>query len=200
MKLIISGTSPYVRKVRVLIREADLMDAVEEVSVMTSPLDSDPVALAANPAGKIPALVRSEGSAIYDSRVISRYLDDHAGTNYYPASRLWDVLTLEATADAILDASVAMAYEIKMRPEHMQYDVWIEAQWAKVERSLAAINERWMSHLSGPMDAAQIAVACALSYIDLRHDARNWRSSNPALAKWHASFSKRDSMVATAPS
>lgn len=200
MKLIISGTSPYVRKVRVLIREADLMDAVEEVSVVTSPLDSDPVALAANPAGKIPSLVRSEGPAIYDSRVISRYLDDHAGTNYYPASRLWDVLTLEATADAILDASVAMAYEIKMRPEHMQYDVWIEAQWAKVERSLAAINERWMSHLSGPMDAAQIAVACALSYIDLRHDARNWRSSNPALAEWHASFNKRDSMVATAPS
>jgi len=199
MKLIISPTSPYVRKVRVMIREANLLDAVEEVSVVTSPLDSHPDAIAANPMGKIPSLVRTDGPAIHDSRVITRYLDDHAGAGLYPASRLWEVLTLEATADAILDASVSMAYEIKMRPEHMQYDVWIEAQWEKVDRSLAAINERWMSHLAGPLDAAQIGVACALSYIDLRHDARNWRAKNKALADWHAEFCKRDSMIATVP-
>lgn len=199
MKLITSPTSPYVRKVRVLIREANLMDVVEEIPVVTSPIENHPEAVAANPSGKIPSLVRTDGPAIHDSRVITRYLDDHAGAGLYPASRLWEVLTLEATADAILDSSVSMAYEIKTRPEHMQYDVWIEAQWAKVERGLAAINERWMSHLSGPLDAAQIAVACALSYIDLRHDARNWRTKNKALADWHAEFSKRESMIATAP-
>ena len=199
MKLIISPTSPYVRKVRVLIREADLLDAVEEVSVVTSPLDSHPEAVAANPMGKIPSLVRTDGPTIHDSRVITRYLDDHAGAGLYPTSRLWEVLTLEATADAMLDASVSMAYEIKMRPEVMQYDVWIEAQWVKVERSLAAINERWMSHLSGPLDAAQIGVACALAYIDFRHDVRNWRAKNKALATWYDTFSERDSMIATVP-
>ena len=55
-----------------------------------------------------------------------------------------------------------------------------------------------MSHLSGPLNIGQIAVACALSYVDLRHDARNWRADNTALAKWHADFAARDSMVETA--
>jgi len=199
MKLIISPTSPYVRKVRVLIREANLLDTVEEVSVVTTPLDSDPVAVAANPTGKIPSLQRSDGPAIYDSRVITRFLDAHANAGFYPEARIWEVLTLEATADAILDAAVSMAYEIKMRPADMQYDVWIEAQWVKIDRALAAISERWMSHLAGPMDAAHIAMACALSYLDLRHDARNWRASNAALADWHAVFAGRDSMTATVP-
>jgi len=62
-----------------------------------------------------------------------------------------------------------------------------------------AVNNRWMSHLNGPLDAAQISIACALSYLDLRHDARNWRQGNDALAAWHATFCARDSMLATKP-
>lgn len=199
MKLIISAASPFVRKVRVLVREANLEDTVEEVSVATSPLDSDPMALSANPTGKIPALIRSEGPAIYDSRVITRFLDDHAGAGLYPASRLWEVLTLEATADAIMDAGVLITYEGRLRPADKQYDVWTDAQWGKVSRGVAAINARWLSHLTGPLNMGQVAVGCALSYLDLRHDARNWRAGNAALADWHAAFEKRDSMVATAP-
>jgi len=81
MKLIISATSPYVRKVRVMIREANLLDTVEEVSVITSPLDSHPEAVAANPMGKIPSLVRTDGPAIHDSRVINARSDSrrHSG-------------------------------------------------------------------------------------------------------------------------
>lgn len=197
MQLLVSPASPFVRKVRVLLRETGLLGTVQEVEVATSPLASAPEVLAANPLGKIPALIRPDAPAIYDSRVITRFLDDHAGSGLYPQSRIWDILTLEATADAIMDATVAMSYEKRLRPEAQQSTDWIEAQWGKAERAISAVNTRWMSHLSGPLNIGQIAVACALSYVDLRHDARGWRNGNDALARWHADFAARDSMTAT---
>jgi len=199
MQLLVSPASPFVRKVRVLIREANLMDRVEEVRVATTPMNSASEVVAANPMGKIPALIRTDGPAIYDSRVITRYLDDLAGADLYPQSRIWEILTLEATADAIMDAAVSMAYEARLRPADQQSPDWIEAQWAKAARGIAAVNTRWMSHLTGPLNIGQIGMACALSYIDLRHDARGWRNGNEALAKWHTAFSARDSMTATKP-
>lgn len=197
MQLIMSPSSPYVRKVRVLIREANLTDTVDEVTVATTAFAPDSTAIAANPLGKIPSLVRSDGPAIYDSRVITRFLDTYAGTNLYPAARLWDVLTLEATADGIMDSTVSMAYEVRLRPEAEQSAAWVEAQWTKADRAITAINDRWISHLQGPLHMGQIATACALSYIDFRHDARNWRKGRKELADWHAKFSDRDSMKAT---
>ncbi|PJI85930.1 glutathione S-transferase [Yoonia maricola] len=199
MRLLISPASPFVRKVRVLIREAKLMDRVEEVTVATTPMETAPEVVAANPMGKIPALIRPDGPGIYDSRVITRFLDDLAGANLYPQSRIWDILTLEATADAIMDATVAMSYEARLRPAEQQSADWVEAQWAKAARGIAAVNSRWMSHLSGPLNIGQIAVASALSYVDLRHDGRGWRNGNETLAQWHAEFTARDSMVTTKP-
>jgi glutathione S-transferase len=198
MQLIMSPTSPYVRKVRVMIHETNLTDTVEEVEVSTTAFAPDSTAISANPLGKIPSLVRSDGPAIYDSRVITRFLDDHAGSNLYPNARLWEILTLEATADGLMDATVSMAYEVRLRPESEQSPQWIEAQWEKADRAISAINDRWISHLHGPLNMGQIGTACALSYIDLRHDARNWRDGRQALADWHAAFSERDSMKATA--
>jgi glutathione S-transferase len=197
MQLISSPASPFVRKVRVLIHEAGLSDRVEEVPVATTAFKSDPQVVAANPLGKIPALTREDGPAIYDSRVITRYLDAQAEGGFYPESRIWEVLTLEATADAIMEACVSMTYEARLRPKAQQSPEWVEAQWTKAARGIAAINARWMSHLAGPLDMAQIAVACALGYVDFRHADRNWRAGNDALVKWDADFQKRDSMVAT---
>ena len=199
MQLIMSPASPFVRSVRVLLRETGLIDRVDEVQVATSPMASAAEALAANPTGKIPALTRADGPAIYDSRVIMRYLDNMGDANLYPNTSLYEVLTLEATAIAIMDATVSMAYEVRLRPETQQSPDWIEAQWGKAARGIEAINARWMSHLNGPLNAAQIATSCALGYIDLRHDGRNWRKGNDALAKWQAEFETRESMVATKP-
>lgn len=199
MQLLISPASPFVRKVRVLLREANLTDTVEEVHVITTPMNSATDVIAANPLGKIPALIRADGPGIYDSRVITRFLDDHARANLYPQSRIWEILTLEATADAIMDATVTMSYEMRLRPEAQQSSDWIEAQWSKAARGIDAVNSRWMSHLTGPLNIGQIGVACALSYIDLRHDARGWRNGNKSLADWHADFATRDSMVETEP-
>ncbi len=199
MQLLMSPASPFVRKVRVMLREANLMDVVQEVEVATTPMNSAPEVVAANPLGKIPVLLREDGPAIYDSRVITRYLDSHANSGLYPKSRLWDVLTLEATAEAAMDAAVGMTYEMRFRSEDMQYGDWLDAQWDKITRALGALDDTWLPVLKGPMTMGHIGTASALGYLDLRHDARGWRTNAPALADWYAEFAQRTSMVETAP-
>ncbi len=200
LKLYHSPTSPYVRKVLVLLHETGQIDEVELVAATGTPVDAGTQPLALNPLGKIPTLERPDGPALYDSRVICRYLDDRAGGKLYPSgARLWETLTLEATADGILDAAILMVYEWRVRPEDKRFEPWVEGQWSKVARALDAIESRWMSHLNGPLDMGQVAVACALGYLDFRHGAREWRKGRPALAAWESTFAIRPSMVATAP-
>ncbi|TDK50022.1 glutathione S-transferase [Antarcticimicrobium luteum] len=199
MKLIMSPASPFVRKVAVLIRETGQQDDIEEVEVSTTPVNTADAVWAANPLGKIPALVLEDGRALYDSRVITRFLDDRAQAGLYPADRLWDVLTLEATADGILEAAVLMVYESRVRPEEMCYAPWVEAQWTKALSAVRAVDARWLDQLNGPLDMAQIAVGCALGYLDFRHPGRDWRSEAPGLADWFAGFGQRPAMVATRP-
>ena len=205
MRLFFSPTSPYVRKVMVVLHETGQLAEVELVSGSGSPVDPGTAPLEANPLGKVPALERTDGPALYDSRVICRYLDacakDGAGGGLYPeGARLWDTLTVEATGDGILDAALLMVYEGRLRPEALRFAPWVEGQWAKVDRALDALETRWMAHLEGPLDAGQIAVGCALGYLDFRHGARGWRAGRPALAAWFDGFAARPSMMATLPS
>ncbi|MEO0752299.1 MAG: glutathione S-transferase [Pseudomonadota bacterium] len=199
MKLIAAKPSPFVRKVRVLILETGQSEDVEIVYIAPTPVSPDDQAMAANPTGKIPSLVRQDGPAIYDSRVITQYLNARAGAGLYPEARLWETLTLEATADAIMDAGVLMVYEHRVRPEDKVFDGWVEAQWDKIARAVDAINDRWMSHLQGPMDMSHIAVGCALAYLDFRQPERDWRGAAPELAAWFAAFDAREAMQATRP-
>ncbi len=200
MKLYYSETSPYARKVRVLLLETGQADDVVMAPAQGTPLDPQGMPIAQNPLGKLPALERPDGPALYDSRVICRYLDARAGGRLYPeGSRLWETLTLEATADGILDAAILMVYEIRLRPESKRLSEWVEGQWGKIDRSLEALNSRWTSQLNGPLDMGQIAIACALGYLDFRHADRDWRQGNDALANWFGDFSKRDSFTATPP-
>lgn len=199
MKLLKAGPSPFVRKVLVTLHETDLLGDVEQVSVTANPMDTDPTLAAANPLGKIPALVREDGPTLYDSRVICRYLDARAQGGLYPDSRIWETLTLEATGDGIMDAAVGMIYEKRFRPEALQSADWLAGQWSKVSRALDALNARWISHLQGRLDAGQISVGCALGYLDFRHPDRDWRQGRTALADWEAGFAQRPSMQATKP-
>lgn len=200
MRLYSSPTTPFGRKVMVLLHETGLLTRVEIVQVSGTPLDAGSLPVAQNPLGKIPALDRDDGPAIYDSRVICRYLDDLAKTGLYPAGpKLWEVLTLEATADGILDAALLMVYESRMRPEDKQFPAWLDGQWVKIARALDAVESDWTGHLSAPLDMAQIALACALGYLDFRLDARNWRAGRPKLAEWAMHFAQRPSMQATKP-
>jgi glutathione S-transferase len=200
MKLFHSAASPFVRKVMILLHEANATDRVTLVPASGSPLDPGTMPVDRNPLGKIPALERPDGPTLYDSRVITRYLDDLLRAGLYPpAPRLWDTLVIEATGDGIAEAAVLMRYEMQVRPEPTRSPDWAEAQWRKIDRALTALEERWISHLSGPVDMGQIAIGAALGYLDFRHADRIWRVDHPALAAWHASFADRPAMRATAP-
>jgi glutathione S-transferase len=176
-----------VRKVRIAIallglgarietREADLNDPADNVR-------------RDNPLGKIPALVREDGRALYDSRVILDYLDHAAGGGRIlprdPEAR-FAALTLQALCDGALDASVLIVYEGRYRPKEMHVAGWIERQAGKVERTLAAL-EQTAPPLSGTPHVGQIALACLLGYRDFRFDGA-WRETHPRLHAWHDAF------------
>ncbi len=199
MRLFHSPTSPFVRKVMVTLHETGQAGDVTLVPATGTPVDAGSMPLAQNPLGKIPVLDRDDGPALYDSRVICRYLNDRAAAHLYPGPRLWDVLTLEATADWIMDAAVLMVYESRVRPEARRFAPWVDGQWAKIDRALDVLEERVQSHLQGPLDMGQIAVGAALGYLDFRHADRGWRAGRPGLAAWNAVFAERPSMVATRP-
>jgi glutathione S-transferase len=197
MKLIMAEASPFARKVRVLLRETNQLKDVEEVSIATSPFQVNEQAKAANPTGRIPSLIRADGPALYDSRVITRYLDAKAAAGMYPEAKLWDVLTIEATGDSMMDSAVSISYELRLRPQEKVSCEWTDAQWSKVMGGCDALQSQWMDLLNGPLTLAHISIACALGYLDLRHDARNWRQGHGALAAWFADFSKRPSFQET---
>lgn len=197
MKLTYSQASPFARKVVVLLHETGQLEDVEILDVTTTPLNPSPDVKSSNPLAKIPALERNDGPTLYDSRVICAYLNERAGGSLYGGG--WDSKVLEATADGIMDAAVLMSYEKRLRPEQKQWDNWIDAQLGKVLSGCTALNGRWMSHLQGRLDIGQIAVGCALGYVDFRHPDSGWRQGNDSLAEWFETFESRPSMTSTRP-
>ncbi len=200
LKLYGGPTSPYVRKVQVLAIEAGL-GALEVTEASSTPVsDATPVVAAVNPLGKVPALVTPSGAAIYDSRVITRWLDDHTGAGLYPAGEaLWPVLVLEALADGILDATLLMVYEGRLRAEELRFAPWVEGQWAKIARALDHVEAVKLPELEGRLTAGQIALGVALGYLDFRLSARDWRAGRPGLARWEGAFAARPAMQQTLP-
>lgn len=188
--------SPFCRKVQVLARETDQLHDIKVAPAVGSPVNSEKMPTDHNPLGKIPAMVLGDGSALYDSRVICRYLDDMSGGRFYPKDKIYEVLRLEALGDGISDAAVAMVYEFRARPEGERSPAMVEAQWAKVARALDHLES---DGVSGGFDMGQISLGCALGYLDFRHADRDWRAGRPNLAAWFDKTSQRDSMVATEP-
>lgn len=200
MQLYHSPASPFVRKVMVLVHEAGRAGEVTLIPAAGNPVEPGTMPVDRNPLGKIPCLIRDDGPPLYDSRIITRYLDARFGTGLYPdPPRLWDTLTLEALADGIMEAAILMRYETTLWPEAARRAAWIEAQWAKIVRALDAAGDNRAAHLAGPPDMGQVALGCALAYLDFRHGARDWRSGRDGLAAWEADIAARPAMAATRP-
>ncbi len=199
MKLYHSPTSPYVRKVMVTLHLTGQSGDVELIPGSGTPLAPNDATIAHNPLGKIPCLIGDDGTAIFDSRVICRYLDHRANSGLYPeGDALFPALTVEALADGIIDAVLLTAYEWRLRPEAIRYQPWVDGQTAKVERALAVLEQTELV-LSGPINAARIAAGCALGYVDFRLADLGWRDRRPALAAWYAAFAETPAMKATVP-
>ncbi len=199
MKLYHSPLSPYVRKVMVVARETGLVDEIDLLEGTGTPLQPNQEAVSANPLGKIPALITEEGLALFDSRVICRYLDHRAGAGLYPTGATqFPVLQREALAEGMIDAALLTAYEWRLRPENMRFQPWVDGQKDKVRRGIAAF-ERQIDAMAGHLTIDKIALGCALGYIDFRLADLNWRDEHPGLTAWYKEFSGRQSMKDTAP-
>lgn len=197
MRLFYSPTSPFARKVRVLIAQKRLT-GVELVSA--SPYDAPPDLVAANPLSKVPALERENGQVLYDSRVICEFLDAMSGDQRLvpqDGEARWDSLRRQALADGMMDTTLALALEVNRRPEHERSPDWI-AHWVRtLVRTVDALESEIATWPSG-FDLGHIASACALGYLDFRAGKHlDWRDDRPRLAEWFTAASTRPSMIAT---
>jgi len=199
MKLYMSPASPFARKARIIIRELDLVRLVEEIP--TNPATSDELRKT-NPLGKIPALVLDDGSTLIDSPVICEYLNELGGGKFFPgmsvwrsATGRWRALTLQALGDGIADAAVARIYEGR-RPEELQNREAIAKYMAVIGRSLDALER---AKFAEPPTIGEIAVACAIGYLDFRLPELNWRDTRPQLRAWYEGFSNYPAMQETQP-
>lgn len=194
-----SATSPYVRKVRVLLLETGLEDRVELIDTQVTPTNPNAELNVDNPIGKVPVLLTENGMALYDSPVICEYLDSlHSGTKMFPVNGVsrWLALRRQALGDGLLDAAILGRYESTLRPAAKLWQDWLDAQIGKIDRSLDAMEAEALQ-LEGVINIGTITIACALGYLDFRYSEMNWRSKRPALTAWFDDFSRRPSMAAT---
>ncbi len=198
MKLYGSLTSPYVRKIRILIQEKRLAC---EFTVADAWATDSPIP-AFNPLGKVPVLELDNGDVLFDSPVIVEYLDAIASPALLPATGAtrWESLRWLALADGILDAVVTRLLESR-RPAEQQAAGNIRRQEEKVARSLDYIAQRlgkgmWL--MSDRFSLVDLTIAAALEYIDFRYP-HDWRSRQPKLATWLSTISARPAFVETLP-
>lgn len=192
MKLIISTTSPYSRKCRVMVHELGLADEVEELE--SHPFDDDPALIQANPLGRVPCLVLDDGQAFTESALIADYLCERAGE---PWPRDWNDRRLEALGNGLLDLTVARRVEM-VRDEGIQSDFWIQRRERGIMRAIDEI-ETLIGHLEAPLAQGPLTMAVALSYMDFRYPESDWRSGRPHLAALLEAWEARPSFKATPP-
>lgn len=200
MKLVTSLTSPYGRKARIVLLEKKLPFQLQ----VENPWLPDSPVPAINPLGKVPVLVLEDGVSVFDSRVIVEYLDPLSPVAHLipgePKSRMV-VRGVEALADGVTDAAVAVFLERKRAPE-LQSAEWVALQERTLFRGLEALAEAlgekpW--YLGNGMTLADIACGCLLGYLGLRFPEIDWRSSHPNLAKLFDKLMTRSSFMETVP-
>ncbi|WP_334154448.1 glutathione S-transferase N-terminal domain-containing protein [Tepidimonas sp.] len=203
LKLIGSLTSPYVRKVRIVMAEKKLDFQLE----LADPWAADSTVVEANPLGKVPCLVMEGGEAVFDSRVIVEYLDTLSPVGkLIPATgrERAEVKTWEALADGLLDAAVAARLETAWphRAPTERSQAWIDRHLDKIQHALKAMSlglGDW-PHCHGiHLSLADIAVGVALGYLDFRFSSIDWRGAYPNLARLHERLSQRASFQDTLP-
>jgi len=207
MKLRHSPTSPFVRKVMVAAYELGLEDKIERIPTRVAPTQRNDDVVRDNPLVKIPALATDDGLVIYDSPVICEYLDTLAGGGrLFPreGKPRWLALRQQALGDGILDAGILARYE-QLRPREFHWQEWIDAQMRKVRGALSALEMECESgDLAAPAENApaligQIAIGCALGYLDFRYGDLGWRRTHPKIEAWYEKFAQYPSMLATTP-
>ncbi len=203
MKLLGSTTSPYVRKVRVVMAEKKLdYDFVNE-----DVWSADTTISESNPLGKVPCLIMEGAEALFDSRVIVEYLDtlSPVGKLIPPVGReRAEIKTWEALADGLMDAAILARLEATWtgRTKAQRSQAWIDRQLGKVHATAKAMSSGLgdKSFCGGiHFSLADVAVGCALGYLDFRFPQIDWRSEYPNLVRLHDKLMQRASFADTVP-
>ena len=200
MKLITSLTSPFARKVRVMLAEKKIEFELE----LENPWLVETKVPQVNPLGKIPVLVLGDGTLLYDSSVIVDYLDNLGNTdrlipNDFTSRSI--VKRWEALGNGIAEAAANIFLERK-RPASQQSPDWIDRQYQKVRLGLQAASEGLggQPFCNGEkFSLADIAIGCALFYLDLRLIDVDWRKEWPNLMALADKLQKRQSFIDTVP-
>ena len=200
MKLRWAAGSPFVRKVMVTAYETGQESRIERIETDYRAPNSD--LPQTNPLGKVPALLCDDGRVMIDSPVICAYLDSlHNGAKLLPESGdpRWSALHLQSLADGMLDAAISVSRE-RGRPEDKRWPDWIDRQWTKFERTMDWLDANAKA-LDGPVTIGQIAIGCALGWIEFRLGDKlgDWDKRWPKVAAWYRKFAERPSMKATVP-
>ena len=203
MKLIGSTTSPYVRKVRIVMAEKKL----DYQFVLDNVWSADTKIAASNPLGKVPCLIMEGAEAVFDSRVIVEYLDTLSPVGKLIPStgrERAEVKTWEALADGLLDAAILVRLEntFEGRAPEQRSPAWIDRQLTKVNAALAAMSQGlaekpWCS--GNHFSLADISLGCALGWLEFRFPEINWREAHPNLARHMDKLSQRQSFADTVP-
>jgi glutathione S-transferase len=200
MKLIGSPTSPFVRKVRIVLADKRI-DFDFVIDLPGEPTTKVPEF---NPLGKIPVLINDDGSRLFDSRVIVEYLDSISPVNRLipePSRQRIQVRRWEALADGILDATVLIVQEGR-RPPELQSAAWVERQRGKIVRGLGVAAQELGERSWCAADAyslADIALGCMLGFLDFRFPEIDWRGSHPNLARHADRLFRLEAFELTAP-
>ena len=201
MKLMYAPLSPFVRKVRAVSIELGLAERIELVMTAVAPgQPNEAYARDFAPLRKVPALVLDDASVLYDSTVICEYLDGLAGGKLSPAegAERWRALTQQSLANGICEAAVLVRYETALRPEELRWQTWIDDQLDKVGNGLDWFEDHDDTR-AGPLNIAQLALGCALGYLDFRFESYDWRARCPGLKAWYAELAQRPSFTETRP-
>jgi len=201
LRLLASHTSPYARKVRIVMSEKRIECDLE----MTDVWSPDTTICEFNPLGKVPCLIMDDGGAVFDSRVIVEYLDTLTPVGHLiPASgrQRVEVRTWEALADGILDALVLVRLEHTQRPAGSRSGAWIDRQLGKAAAGLrsastALADKAWCN--DEHFTLADIALGVTLAYLDFRFPEIAWRTAHPNLARHLEKLAARQSFIETAP-
>lgn len=193
IKLYVSPTSPYARKVHLAGLEKGLGDRLEVIHI--NPLEADLSEIAGNPLGKVPALICEDGTALFDSPLIAEYLDTLTSEPIlHPkgGEKRWSTLKAQALGDGILDAAFNSVME-KRRPESEQSSYWLGRWRSVIDRGLVAMSLDLEKDF-GDFDIGRITYAAVLGYLDLRFADLDWRRAYPVLGDWYSSIEGRPSM------
>ena len=201
MKLIGSLTSPYVRKVRVVMAEKKL-----DYQLVLEDVWASDALLAVNPLGKVPCLVLDGGEAVFDSRVITEYVDtlSPVGKLIPPSGReRVEVRTWEALADGLCDAALQIRMESTWGPrEGARCQPWIDRQLSRIDSAIKAMgrdlgDKPWCN--GNHFTLADVAVGVALGYLDFRFSHIDWRADHANLTRLVEKLATRPSFIDTVP-